>query len=79
MLLKVSDVAQRLSLSAAKVYELVESRRISHHKIGGAIRFSEEQLAEFLEETRRERGNGPVKTRSPRPRRRAACAKAEWF
>lgn len=71
MLLKVSDVATRLSLSASKIYELVESRRISHHKIGGAIRISEEQLTEFLEETRQERGAKERSTRQlPRPRLR---------
>lgn len=68
-MLRVSDVARRLSLSESKVYELVEGRLLAHHKIGGAIRVSEQQLAEFLEETKRERGARERQTRQlPRPR-----------
>ena len=70
-MLKVSDVAERLSLSESCVYELVQRRRICHHKIGGAIRISEEQLAEFLDQTRQERGATERSTRRlPRPRLR---------
>lgn len=69
MLLKVSDVAKRLSLSVSKVYEIVEKRQISHHKIGGAIRISEEQVAEFLNETLQERGTRERPTRRPPPPR----------
>lgn len=51
------------------MYELVERGRISHYKIGTAIRISEEQLSEFLEKTRRE-PSGPVTRNAagPRPR-----------
>lgn len=70
MLLKVSDVAKRLSLSQSMVYELVERRRISHHKIGGAIRISEDQLREFLEKTRREPEAPRERKSGPRPRLR---------
>ena len=61
-MLKVSQVADRLNLSTSKVYELVEQGKLAHHRIGGAIRVSEEQLVEFLEETKRER-------REPEPRK----------
>ncbi len=54
-MLKVSDVAKRLNLSSSKVYQLVEEGRLSHHRFDGAIRFSEEQIAAYLEETRQER------------------------
>lgn len=71
MLLRVNDVAKRLSLSVSKAYELCERRRIGHHKIGGAIRISEQQLADFLDETQRERGALERPTRKlPRPRLR---------
>jgi excisionase family DNA binding protein len=55
MLLKVSDVAKRLNLSASKVYQLIEQNRLPHHRLDGAIRISEEQLAGYLESTRCER------------------------
>jgi excisionase family DNA binding protein len=71
MLLKVSDVARRLSLSGSKIYALVESRKLGHHRIDGAIRISEQQLADFLDETQRERGAQERPTRKlPRPRLR---------
>jgi excisionase family DNA binding protein len=55
MLLKVSDVAERLNLSASKVYQLIERKQLPHYRLDGAIRISEEQLAGYLESTRRER------------------------
>ena len=54
-MLKVSDVASRLNISASKVYQLVEEGKLSHHRFDGAIRFSEEQIAEYLEGTKKER------------------------
>ncbi len=54
-MLNVKDVAERLSLSPSKVYRLIEDREIAHHRIGGAIRVTEEQIAEYLAETKRER------------------------
>jgi excisionase family DNA binding protein len=55
MLLNVKQVAERLSVSESKIYRLVEAGELPHHRIGGAIRFSEEQLSEFLQGARRER------------------------
>ena len=70
-MLRVSDVAKRLSLSVSKVYELVERKHLAHHKIGGSIRISEQQLADFLDQTRQERGATERSTRRlPRPRLR---------
>lgn len=51
MLLTVKDVAERLKVSRSCIYQLVESGRIRHHRIGlgrGAIRFTEEDLTEYL-------------------------------
>jgi excisionase family DNA binding protein len=71
MLLRVRDIADRLCLSMSKVYDLVETRQIGHYKIGGAIRISEEQLTEFLDQTRQERGASERSTRRlPHPRLR---------
>ena len=65
----MKQIAQRLNLSVSKVYELVESGQLSHHRLDGAIRVSEEQLAEYLEETKRERGTSRRSIqRCPRPR-----------
>ncbi len=67
-LLRVAEVAERLSLSPSKIYELVESGALPHHKIGGSIRVSEEQLARYLESTSRERGPAiPRRTNGTRP------------
>ena len=65
-MLKVSQVAKRLNLSGSKVYELIEQGKLFHHRMGGAIRVSEEQLQRFLEETKRERS--PSENRQPRAR-----------
>lgn len=54
-LLTVKDAAAFLSISTSKTYELVETGMLAHHRIGGSIRVSEQQLSAFLEETKRER------------------------
>lgn len=46
--------AARLALSKSKLYQMVEKMEIGHHRMGGAIRISEEQILEYLEKTRRE-------------------------
>lgn len=51
-LLTVAMVAERLRVSRTTVYQLVESGRLSVHRIGGgrgAIRVSEDQLVEYLQ------------------------------
>lgn len=52
-MLRVPQVAQRLNCSVSTVYSLIESGRLGHHRCPG-VRVSEEQLKEYLEETRRE-------------------------
>lgn len=54
-MLKVKAVADRLSLSPRKVYRLIENHELAHHRIGGAIRVTEEQIAEYLAVTKCER------------------------
>lgn len=66
-MLKVSELAKRLNLSESKIYQLVEEGRLEHHRFGGAIRFSEQQIAAYLEETRQEPVNVQRRT-DPRPR-----------
>jgi excisionase family DNA binding protein len=65
-MLKVSELAKRLNLSESKIYQLVEEGKLSHHRFGGAIRFSEEQIAAYLEETKQERLEYEPRQRQPR-------------
>jgi len=65
-MLRVKQVAERLNLSESKVYELVERGEMPHHRFGGAIRVSEEQVAEYLEATKRERRDHEPPTRRRR-------------
>jgi putative molybdopterin biosynthesis protein len=66
-LLKVTEVADRLSISLSMAYQLIETGAITHYRIGGAIRISEEQLSEYLKETER-RPERPRSRTGPRPR-----------
>lgn len=63
-MLRVKQVAERLNLSESKVYELIERGKLSHHRMDGAIRVSEEQIAEYLEETKRERQEPELRGRN---------------
>jgi excisionase family DNA binding protein len=76
--LTVRQVADRLGISRALCYALCSSGKLPHHRFGngrGAIRVSEDQLAEFLEATRfRPRADGLPELRhiqlhdAPRPK-----------
>ena len=76
-MLKVSQLASRLNLSESKIYEMVEKGEIEHHRIGGAIRFTEENLNALLEETRRERRER--QPRQSKPRRPLLKTETQWF
>ena len=65
-LLKVPEVAERLSCSASKVYQLLASGALQHYTLGpgrGGKRVSEEQLAAFL--ASRQKG-GPGEPAAPK-------------
>ncbi len=54
-MLRVSDVAKRLCVSSATVYNLVAGGMLPCYRIGvgrGAIRFSESDVAAYLESCR---------------------------
>ena len=53
IVLKATQVAERLNCSISTVYSLIESGRLGHHRCPG-VRVSEEQLSEYLAATKRE-------------------------
>ena len=63
-MLRVTTVAKRLDCSVATVYGLIEKGILGHHRCPG-IRVSEEQIDEYLKQSRRE----PA---TPRQRKAAA-------
>lgn len=68
--LKVAQVAERLNCSVSTAYSLIESGKLGHHRCPG-VRVSEEQLAAYLEKTKREREEpAPAKRKPPRPQLR---------
>ncbi len=70
MLLSVQQVADRLQVSPSCVYQLIDSGKLSHHRIGvarGTIRVSEDDLTTYLEDSRTESAN--EKLPEPRPKR----------
>lgn len=69
--LKVKQVAARLSLSVSKIYELIEEGHLPVHKLGGtALRVSEEDLKSFIETSRVDGKRGAGKAQSLPPRAR---------
>lgn len=68
-LLRVTDVADRLNCSAATVYSLIDSGRLGHHRCP-CVRVSEEQLSDYLEQTKRGREEKAIEPKSPRPKLR---------
>ena len=52
-LLRVADVAVVLNCPIGTVYTLIESQRLCHYRCPG-IRISKEQLADYLEQAKRE-------------------------
>lgn len=66
-MLKVREVAARLSCSVSTVYHLLETGRLPHHRCPG-IRVSEEQLAEYLAATVRNHPDAVSRVRRTSPR-----------
>lgn len=79
-LLRIADVAERLRVSASKVYELVAKRKIAHRRIDGAIRFEEADVREYLQSTKHGRKSAeswPART-NPRQGQKINRSKT-WF
>ncbi len=75
-LLTVAVVAQRLVVSQSLVYQLIESGRLGHHRIGtgrGTIRVSESDLESYLSECHADAQE--ISDAQPKPRPRKARLK----
>jgi excisionase family DNA binding protein len=71
MLLTVKDVAQRLNVSQSCIYQLVETGKIPHHRIGvgrGAIRFTEDDITLYLQNSREQVRSGGSPRAVTRPK-----------
>ena len=69
ILLRVAQVAERLNCSVATVYSLIETGSLEHHRCPG-VRVSEQQLAAYLEKTKRGRTPTAEKPKRVQPRLR---------
>ena len=50
LLFRISEAAQMLSVSQSYLYDLVSRNEIQHIKLGSAIRFTQNQLNDFVSE-----------------------------
>ena len=70
MFLSVQQVADRLQVSPSCVYQLIDSGKLSHHRIGvgrGTIRVSDADLKTYLDECRSESANEKLPEPRPKP------------
>jgi excisionase family DNA binding protein len=59
-MLSVREAAERLGVAASTIYDLVQRRRLGHHRVGtgrGRILFMEEDLSAFLDSCKVEAEN----------------------
>jgi excisionase family DNA binding protein len=48
----VGEAANRIGISASKLYQLAAARRISHYRVDGKILFTEDDIAAFIQSCR---------------------------
>jgi excisionase family DNA binding protein len=53
MMMTVPEVAAALKISLWKTYRLIEARELGYNRIGGSIRVSQAQFADYLKRTER--------------------------
>jgi excisionase family DNA binding protein len=63
----VKQAAKEIGVSASKLYELAQRRKIGHYRVERKILFSHEQLQDYLESCRIEAGEKPAPV--PRPKK----------
>ena len=51
-LLPIKDLGQIFNISQTTAYRIVEGRKIPFYKISGVLRFSEEDIINYLKENR---------------------------
>jgi len=51
-LLSIKDLGKIFNISQATAYRIVDGRKIPFYKIGGVIRFSEQDILKYLEDCR---------------------------
>lgn len=51
-LLSIKDLGELFNISKATAYRIVEGRKIPFYKINGLLRFSENDILEYLKENR---------------------------
>jgi excisionase family DNA binding protein len=61
-LLSIRDAAKLLGISESTMRSHVSCRRIAHRRIGGAIRFTEQDIQSFVEESKVDVRTALVKT-----------------
>ena len=70
----IAEASDLVGLSTSKLYELVQEKKIGHHRMDGSIRISGAQIEMYLAttnvETMREREESPTKEKHSRPRLR---------
>ena len=47
----IPEVAEKLNLSIYTIRSYVSRKKIKHTKFGGAVRFSEDQIQDFINES----------------------------
>lgn len=52
--MKIEEVAELLSISKVTAYRLIEKREIPYYKVGGGLRFSREDILDYLAKNRTE-------------------------
>ncbi|MCX6154105.1 MAG: helix-turn-helix domain-containing protein [Candidatus Kapabacteria bacterium] len=53
-LITPAELASQLSISMATVYRLIETRKIPFYKIGGSLRFKQDDVEKYIELNRKE-------------------------
>ena len=51
-LLSTDELAKFFNVSKTTVYRLIATRKIPFYKVGGVVRFSEEDISNYLEENK---------------------------
>ncbi|MEI8390018.1 MAG: helix-turn-helix domain-containing protein [bacterium] len=51
-LLKPAEIAEIINVSLNTIYTWVYNKKIPHMKIGGALRFSEQEIIDWIEKSR---------------------------